>query len=151
MRVVDRLGSLQFDPLEVAGRNHDVVLLARIDGYRREWTDDLLYRDRLLFEAYNKGLSILPTAELPLHRMTWDVERAQHEGGAFDEHAPLVEELLEKMRRDGPLSPTDVEPRASDRVVLAADQPGSGDPRSARRGGDHRDRQARAETGASTT
>ena len=28
-RVVDRLGSLQFDPLEVAGRNHDLVLLAR--------------------------------------------------------------------------------------------------------------------------
>ena len=35
MRVVERLGSFQFDPLEVAGRNHDLVLLARIDGYRR--------------------------------------------------------------------------------------------------------------------
>ena len=33
MRVVDRLGSLQFDPLEVAGRNHDLVLLSRIAGY----------------------------------------------------------------------------------------------------------------------
>ena len=43
MRVVDRLGSLQFDPLEVAGRNHDLVLLARIAGYRREMTDGLLY------------------------------------------------------------------------------------------------------------
>jgi uncharacterized protein YcaQ len=113
MRVVERLGSLQFDPLEVAGRNHDVVLLARIAGYRRQWTDDLLYRDRVLFEAYNKGLSILPTAELPWHRWTWDRDRTAHEGGAFDEHAPLVEELLERIRRDGPLSPTDVEPRAS--------------------------------------
>ena len=37
MRVVERLGSLQFDPLEVAGRNHDLVLLARIAGYRRQW------------------------------------------------------------------------------------------------------------------
>ncbi|HLA17527.1 MAG TPA: crosslink repair DNA glycosylase YcaQ family protein [Candidatus Limnocylindrales bacterium] len=113
MRVVDRLGSLQFDPLEVAGRNHDVTLLARIDGYRREWTDSLLYQDRVLFEAYNKGLSILPTAELPWHRWTWDEDRTSHEGGTFDEHAPLVEELLEKIRRDGALSPTDVEPRAS--------------------------------------
>jgi hypothetical protein len=113
MAVVERLGSLQFDPLEVAGRNHDVALLARIDGYRREWTDDLLYRDRVLFEAYNKGLSILPTAELPWHRWTWDQDRKAHEGGAFDEHAPLVEELLERIRRDGPLSPSDVQPRAS--------------------------------------
>src|SRR5918992_6330573 len=60
MRVVDRLGSVQFDPLEVAGRNHDLVLLARIAGYRRSWTDDLLYRDRVLYETYNKMLSILP-------------------------------------------------------------------------------------------
>ena len=29
MTVVDRLGSLQFDPLEVAGRNHDVGTAAR--------------------------------------------------------------------------------------------------------------------------
>ena len=29
LAVVDRLGSLQFDPLEIAGRNHDLVLLAR--------------------------------------------------------------------------------------------------------------------------
>jgi uncharacterized protein YcaQ len=113
MTVVERLGSLQFDPLDIAGRNHDLVLHARIAGYRREWTDTLLYRDRRLFEAYNKGLSILPTAELPWHRLTWDRARLAHEGGAFDEHAPLVEELLAGLRRDGPLSSTDVEPRRS--------------------------------------
>ena len=72
LRVIERLGSLQFDPLEIAGRNHDLVLQARIAGYRREMTDALLYERRLLFEAYNKGLSILPTAELPLYRLTWD-------------------------------------------------------------------------------
>ena len=113
MAVVERLGSLQFDPLDIVGRNHDLVLHARIAGYRRQWTDDLLYRERRLFEAYNKGLSILPTSELPWHRLTWDRARRAHEGGAFDEHAPLVEELLGRIRRDGPLSPTDVEPRAS--------------------------------------
>ncbi len=113
MRVMDRLGSLQFDPLEVAGRNHDLVLLARVAGYRRSWTDDLLYRDRVLYETYNKMLSIVPTAELPWYRITWDRRREGHDGGAFDEHAPLVEELLERIRASGPLSSTDVEPRAA--------------------------------------
>ncbi len=111
--VVERLGSLQFDPLEVAGRNHDVVLLARIAGYRREWTDRILYEDRLLYETYNKGLSLVPTAEMPWYRITWDRDRAAHDGGAFDEHAPLVAELLERIREHGPLSSTDVEPRAA--------------------------------------
>ncbi|HEX5013236.1 MAG TPA: crosslink repair DNA glycosylase YcaQ family protein [Candidatus Limnocylindrales bacterium] len=109
----DRLGSLQFDPIDVAGRNHDLVLLARVAGYRRAWTDTLLYQDRALFEAYNKMLSILPTAELPWYRIAWDRARAQHERGAFDEHAPLVEELLERIRETGPMSSRDVEPRAA--------------------------------------
>ena len=113
MRVFDRLGSIQFDPLEVAGRNHDLVLLARVAGYRRGLTDALLYEHRLLFEAYNKGLSLLPVSELPWHRVTWDRARHRHHGGTFDEHAPLVEELLERIRSGGPMAATDVEPRAA--------------------------------------
>jgi uncharacterized protein YcaQ len=113
MRVVDRLGSLQFDPLEVAGRNHDVTLLARVAGYRRAWTDDLLYRDRVLYETYNKMLSLVPAAELPWYRLTWDLNHDAHRGGAFDDHAPLVAELLDRIRADGPLSSTDVAPRAA--------------------------------------
>jgi uncharacterized protein YcaQ len=113
LRVIERLGSLQFDPLDVVGRNHDLVLAARIAGYQRAWTDDLLYGSRTLYETYNKGLSIVPTQELPWYRVAWDLSRVEHTGAAFDEHAPLVEELLERIRADGPLSSTDVAPRAA--------------------------------------
>ena len=113
MRVVDRLGSLQFDPLDVTGRNHDLVLASRIAGYRRAWTEALLYGDRRLFEAYNKGLSLLPTAELPWYRVGWERSLEDHEAAAFREHGPLVEELLERIRVDGPLAPADVGPRAA--------------------------------------
>jgi uncharacterized protein YcaQ len=113
MTVVDRLGSLQFDPLEVAGRNHDLVLLARIEGYRREWTDALLYRERALYETYNKGLSLVPTAEMPYYRISWDRSARRHGDGSFEEHGPLVTELLDRIRADGELSSTDVEPRAA--------------------------------------
>jgi len=78
MRVFDRFGSIQFDPLDIAGRNHDLVLLSRVAGYRREWTDGLLYKDRTLYETYNKGLSLVPTAELPWYRATWDRSAAYH-------------------------------------------------------------------------
>jgi uncharacterized protein YcaQ len=111
LRVVDRLGSLQFDPLEVAGRNHDLVLLARISGYRREWTDHWLYEDRRLYETYNKSLNIVPVAELPWYRWIWDRAQVRHTARAFDEHAPLVEELLGRIREQGSLLPRDVGPR----------------------------------------
>ena len=113
MRVVERLGSLQFDPLDVTGRNHDLVLASRIAGYRRAWTDGLLYGERRLYEAYNKGLSLLPTVELPWHRIGWDRKLVEHGGAAFVEHEALVAELMERIRADGPLSSTDVEPRAA--------------------------------------
>ena len=111
LRVVDRLGSLQFDPLEVAGRNHDLVLLARVAGYRREWTDHWLYEDRRLYETYNKSLNIVPVGELPWYRWIWDRMGRRHTEGAFDDHAPLVEELLGRIRDQGGLLPRDVGPR----------------------------------------
>ena len=69
LAAVERLGSLQFDPLETPGaRNHDSVLHARVAGYKRAWCDQWLYApagERRLFEAYNKSLNIIPAHELP--------------------------------------------------------------------------------------
>lgn len=112
-RVFQRLGSVQFDPIDVAGRNHDLVLLARIKGYRREWTEDALYRDRSLYETYNKGLSLVPTAELPWYRLTWDRSHARHTATTFQTHDALVKELLDRIQESGPLATTDIPSRES--------------------------------------
>jgi hypothetical protein len=109
LAVVDRLGSLQFDPLEVAGRNHDLVLAARIAGYRRELTDELLYGRRLLFEAYNKSLNLLPTRELPYYRISWTTLGAGWATDLLAEQAPLAEKLLAAIAAEGPKSSSDFE------------------------------------------
>ena len=109
LAVVDRLGSLQFDPLEVAGRNHDLVLAARIDGYRRELADELLYGRRLLFETYNKGLSLLPTRELPFYRISWQRNREGRAGRVVEEQAELAARLLARIEAEGPLGSADFE------------------------------------------
>src|SRR5919197_6107775 len=70
LEVFRRLGSIQFDPLSVAGRNHDLVLHARVAGYDPAWCD-VLYKRRELFEAYNKGLSLVRTSEFPWFRAPW--------------------------------------------------------------------------------
>src|SRR3954465_9972322 len=56
LEVFRRWGSVQFDPIPVAGRSHDLVLHARVAGYEPRWSDEL-YARRQIFEAYNKGLS----------------------------------------------------------------------------------------------
>jgi uncharacterized protein YcaQ len=109
MRVFDRLGSIQFDPLGIAGRNHDLVLAARVDGYRPPLTDTLLYRDRVLFETANKMLCLVPTAELPYYRIAWDRSRPRHEQSTFREHRDAADAVLERIRKDGPVSALDLE------------------------------------------
>ena len=102
MKVVERVGSLQFDPLEVAGRNHDLVLAARIAGYRRELTDELLYGSRQLFEAYNKSLNLLPTTELPYYRLSWQWSADGRAGELIAEHRDLADRILTEIRETGP-------------------------------------------------
>src|SRR3954466_4436827 len=98
LEVFRRLGSIQFDPLAVAGRNHDLVLHARVAGYDPAWCD-LLYGRREIFEAYNKGLSLVPAAELPWFRTT----HGQAAARTLGENAEVAAHVLERVRAEGPL------------------------------------------------
>lgn len=106
LRVIDRLGSLQFDPLEVPGaRNHELVLHARIAGYQRGWIEQWLYGpDRRLIELYNKSLNILPMGELPHYRISWTRNAPEVDNGILRDQAPVAMAILEKLTTDGPLS-----------------------------------------------
>ena len=106
LRVVDRLGLLQFDPLEVPGaRNHDLVLHARIRDYRRGWAEQWLYgEDRRLIEVYNKSLNILPIEELPHYAITWDHAAGYYNDRILTEQSAVAEAIVSTIEREGPLS-----------------------------------------------
>jgi uncharacterized protein YcaQ len=104
LEVFRRLGSIQFDPLAVAGRNHDLVLHARVADYDPAWSD-LLYDRREIFEAYNKGLSLVPTSEFAWFRASLSRNAPQ----VLVENSAVAERVLERIRRDGPLSALDFE------------------------------------------
>jgi uncharacterized protein YcaQ len=111
MAVFARLGAVQFDPLGVAGRNHDLTLHARVRDYDPAWTDDLLYKQRRLIELLNKALCLLPAAELPWYRLQW--ERATNDPRVAAIHArpETIAHILERIRADGPVSTLDFERR----------------------------------------
>src|SRR5262245_24979220 len=103
LEVLRRLGSLQFDPIAVAGRSHDLVLHARVADYEPAWCD-LLYERREIFEAFNKGLSFVPAREFAWFLGTG---RSAHE--TLAENADVAARVLERIRADGPLSSQDFE------------------------------------------
>ena len=99
-----RFGSLQYDPISVAGRSHDIVLHARIADYDPGWCD-LLYERRDIFEAVNKGLSFVLAGDYPWFRGTSSRRSRQ----VLAENAEAAERVLERLRADGPLSALDFE------------------------------------------
>lgn len=112
MAAVALLGSLQFDPLSVAGRNHDLVLHARVRDYEPTWTERLLYERRELFETVNKMLSLLPISELPWYGHHWDTAAARHErDGTFERHQETARHVLELITQRGPMSSLDFDRR----------------------------------------
>jgi len=66
MSFVRRVGCVQYDPVDVCGRNADIVLQARIKGYKKKTLDELLYKDRRLVDYFDKNLSIFPVEDLPV-------------------------------------------------------------------------------------
>ena len=104
LEVFRRLGSIQFDRLAFAGRNHDLMLHARVADYDPAWCD-LLYERREIFEAYNKGLSFVPAIEFPWFRGIL----SRNPSHTLAENAEVAERVLERIRADGPLSALDFE------------------------------------------
>ena len=103
--VFRRFGSIQFDPIDVAGRTHDLMLHARVAGYDPAWCDEL-YERREIFEAFNKGLSFVIASEFP-----WFRGRARATPPTeIEENSEAGERVLERIRAEGrPLSSLDFE------------------------------------------
>jgi uncharacterized protein len=108
LEVLRRLGSIQFDPIAVAGRNHDLMLHARVDGYVPGWCDTL-YERREIFEATNKALSFVPTSEFPWFRHVMGRKGPRFHNAALADNAAVAEKVLERIRAEGPLSSLDFE------------------------------------------
>jgi uncharacterized protein YcaQ len=111
LEVFRKFGSIQFDPIAVAGRNHDLVLHARVAGYEPAWCD-VLYERREIFEATNKALSFVPTGEFPWFRHVMGRKGPRFHAAALAENAAVAERVLERIRAEGPLSSRDFEREA---------------------------------------
>jgi uncharacterized protein YcaQ len=105
LKVLRRFGGVQFDPISVAGRNHDLVLHARVAGYEPAVADGL-YEQGEIFEAYNKGLSLVPTDEFPWFRGTL----SRRSPALIAENKAVAKRVLERIRAEGALASQDFEP-----------------------------------------
>lgn len=106
MAVFERLACIQFDPLNVVGRNPDLVLQSRVGDYVPDMLYELAYVERQLYDYWDKMMAILPMRDWPrqeLRRRNWrDIHTDRRASYAED-----VERILAVIREQGPMSSLD--------------------------------------------
>lgn len=107
--VFERLRSVQFDPLAPVGCNHDLVLQARLSGYRVGDWQKIAYEDRLVYDGWDKMASLVLFEGWPLRRHFYTVHRRQFEQRIFADHKEAVEAILKELTERGPLMPKECE------------------------------------------
>ncbi len=76
---ISRVGCIQYDPLNMVGRNSDLVLQSRCMTYKTEYLYDLLYNARKLVDYWDKCMSILPVEDWPYFKRIRNDYNKQYE------------------------------------------------------------------------
>ncbi len=105
----NRLRSVQFDPIAPVGCNHDLVLQARVPGYKVGDWQKTAYDDRLIYDGWDKMASLVPFEGWPLRRHIYDVHRRWFEEKIFVDHKESVDVILKEITERGPLMPKECE------------------------------------------
>jgi len=115
VKLVDRLGVIQLDSVNVVSRTHYVPAFSRLGAYPRELLEDIAWgKKRPLFEYWAHEASLLPLASQPLFR--WRMDDAQQGVGTWKgiarflrERREFLDRVLDEIARRGPLSASDLE------------------------------------------
>lgn len=109
-RVVDQVGLIQLDSVNVFSRTHFMPFFSRLGRYDRDQLDKWLWRSGEMFEYWGHEASLIPANQHRLFRwrmnegLTWR-RVVQLE----EEHPGYVQDVLRQVEQRGPLRTSDLE------------------------------------------
>lgn len=116
--VVEKLGAVQVDSIHVVERAHHHILAARLDGYRPRMLTRLHERERRVFEHWAHDAAMIPKVWFP----HWKRRFARAPASPWwyarlgDDRERMLDAVLERVRRDGPVMSKDFERDGSGRA-----------------------------------
>ncbi|MCR5767716.1 MAG: winged helix DNA-binding domain-containing protein [Lachnospiraceae bacterium] len=98
---VRQAGCIQFDPVDVCGKNAELTLQSRVKGFTKKMLGELLYEDRKLVDYADKELSIWPAEDWPYFSSYRD--RSRELGDTFEGLEELKEQAIIYIKENGPV------------------------------------------------
>ncbi len=65
LNYINYITALQYDPIDVCGKNAEIVLNSRVKDFKKSMLFDLLYKDRELIDYFDKCLCIFAQNDFP--------------------------------------------------------------------------------------
>ena len=114
-RLIERLGVVQIDSVNVVSRTHYLPAFSRLGAYPRALLEEVAWGNkRPLFEYWAHEASLLPLSSQPLFR--WRMQDAQEGRGTWKgiarflrERRDFVDRALEEIATRGPMSASQLE------------------------------------------
>ena len=98
---VRQAGCIQFDPVDVCGKNAELTLQSRVKGFTKSMLWELLYEDRKLVDYVDKELSIWPSEDWPYFASYRD--RSRQMSDSFEGMQELKEAAIPYIKENGPV------------------------------------------------
>ena len=106
-KLMERLGTVQYDVLNVVGRNPDLVLQSRVADYKAEILEELLYSERFLIDGWDNEMSIYLTKDWK--NFSRIREHRKNDASATLNYRrqnnvlPYEKQVIEEIKKRGPL------------------------------------------------
>jgi uncharacterized protein YcaQ len=108
---MERLATVQYDPLNPVGRNPDLVFQARVPGYQVDDWQKAAYNERLIYDAWDKMACLVPVSDWPMRALIREKYRPYHDREILQSEAEVANGILETIDAKGPLSSLEFEDR----------------------------------------
>jgi uncharacterized protein len=108
-RVINRIGLLQLDSVNVVQRSHYLPMWSRLGFYSIDGLDEYTAHSREMFEYWGHVASLLPVEVHRLLRLRMDgIEPGPRTRAMLADHPGYVEAVLAEIAEHGPLSVSDL-------------------------------------------
>src|SRR5882724_4411490 len=115
LKMIERLGVVQIDSVNVVSRTHYLPAFSRLGAYPRALLEEVAWgKKRPLFEYWAHEASLLPLSAQPLFR--WRMQDASDGVGLWKgvarfrrENAQFVDKVLNEIATRGPMSASELE------------------------------------------
>jgi len=108
LAAIELLGYVQIDTLSVVARAHHHILWSRLPDYNENFLNELLEKDKAIFEYWSHAASYLPMSE---YRFSLPQKKSYAGGKShwFGQDKKMNKYVLDRIKAEGPLQSKDFE------------------------------------------